>query len=134
MTVTDFKTTEKRFLVLENDSSCDDRTDTFINCVTFKADALPVHSGEVEYLFGLKYRMLEEIIEAIRRADVVVFESTFLDGQQIEDMIKVFASVKEPKEIISIHSELPYGIPKGCEHHTIYRCPDGLPHEMYLVD
>ena len=45
----------------------------------------------------------------------------------------IFSEIKTPKEIISIHNELPYSIPKGCEHHKVYRCPSGEPHELYEV-
>lgn len=131
---TDFKTTERTFLILENDATCDDRTERFVKFVTHYEKGLPVTSGQVDYLFGVENRMDEEIIEAINKADAIVFESTFLNGNQIDKMIRIFSQIKEPKDIISIHSELPYSVPKGCEHHKVYRCPSGYPHEMFIVD
>ena len=91
----------ERILVLENDHCISEDTQAMLDKL------LKSHPDyQIEYLYGVKHRMKQEIAENVNWCTMIFADTTLTDWGQNISMIELFASIKSPKKICLVYYQL----------------------------
>lgn len=127
----------EKIIVLENDHFVHDDIQTMLDKLL-----LSHPDYQIEYLYGAKHRMKEEIAEKINWCTMIFADTTLTEWGQNHQIIQLLSMIKQPKKVCLVHYELKKALDQFMEpkdywsikQHKIYEVERGPWNDFKMYD